>query len=476
MIGNKWVKGTSTLQTINPATEDVIAHVTDSGPAEVELAYQAANYAFYKGQYGKLTGYERGLLMNKLASLIEKHAAELALLECVDNGKPLSEASAADIPLVIQCFRYFAGWADKINGSVIAPGGPFAAGKFAYVQKEPVGVVAAITPWNFPLLMATWKLAPAIAAGCSVVLKTAPQTPLTANRLAELIIEAGFPEGAVNILPGTDEAGKALVAHQGFDKISFTGSTEVGRLIFGAAAKSEKMQRVTLELGGKSPLIVCSDANVDAAVATAQLGLFLNQGQCCCASSRILVNDKVYDEFVAKTVAATKTRKVGAGWEATTVQGPQVDRTQMDKILGLIETGKKQGAQLLHGGHRVGSKGFFVAPTVFADCKDDMTVMQEEIFGPVMQIAKYTDDEEAIVRANNTQYGLAASVFSRNFTKARAIANRLRAGTVWVNTYDTFDAAIPFGGFKASGLGRDLGEAALAGFLETKSVVVGDCS
>eukprot|EP00301_Raphidiophrys_heterophryoidea_P013001 c20331_g1_i1.p1 GENE.c20331_g1_i1~~c20331_g1_i1.p1 ORF type:complete len:506 (-),score=127.57 c20331_g1_i1:118-1635(-) len=475
LIGNNWVNGEKRFETYNPANEQLLAHVTDSGAKEVNAAFDAAHNAFYTGEYSKMGGYDRSIMLNRLAILIEKNIDELAMLECLDNGKPVSEAKGADLPLVLQCYKYFAGWADKIHGSVLKPGGPFAKGMFAYTDKEPVGIVAAVIPWNFPLLMMAWKIAPAIAAGCSVVLKTAPQTPLTANRIGELMIEAGWPAGAVNIVPGSDETGKLVVGHQGFDKISFTGSTEVGRHIFAAAASSKKMQRVTLELGGKSPLIVCSDANVDAAVATAQVGLFLNQGQCCCASSRILVHKSIYNEFVEKTVKATKTRKVGPGWDPQTSHGPQIDKIQMDRILGLIETGKKQGASLLHGGSRVGDKGFFVAPTVFADCKDDMTIMEEEIFGPVMQIAQYSDDEEAITRANSTQYGLAASVFSRNFTKARSIASRLRAGTIWINTYDTLDAAIPFGGFKASGMGRDCGEAALAGFLETKSVVVGNC-
>lgn len=454
----------------------LLTSVTDSGPVEVEAAFQAAHNAFYGGAFSKMGGYERGQMLIRLANLIEKHSEELAVLECLDNGKTLGEARTGDIPLVQQCYRFFGGYADKLYGSVLSPSGPFAKGLFAYTEKQPVGVVAATIPFNFPALMMAWKIAPAVAAGCSVVLKTAPQTPLTANRIGELMIEAGFPPGAVNILPGGDETGKLVIGHQGFDKISFTGSTEVGRQILAAAARSTKMQRVTLELGGKSPLIVCADANIDAAVATAQVGLFLNQGQCCCASSRILVHKSVAQEFAEKTVAATRLRKVGAGWLEGVVQGPQVDRVQMERVLGYIEAGKRQGATLLHGGTRIGDTGFFVAPTVFSGVTDDMKIAREEIFGPVMQILEYSDDEEAVARANNTEYGLAASVFSRNFSKARHMASQIRAGTVWINTYDTFDAAIPFGGFKASGLGRDCGLEALNGFLETKSVVVGDCT
>lgn len=474
LINNEWVTSSNTFETINPATEEVITSVTNSGEAELEAAVAAATNAFYGGEYSQLSGYERGVLLNRLANLIEKHKEELALLECLDNGKVLGEAMAADLPLTIQCYRYYAGWADKISGSVVHAGGPIAKGVTANIEKEPVGIVGQVIPWNFPLLMQAWKLAPAIAAGCTVVLKTAPQTPLTANRIGELIIEAGFPPGAINILPGTDKTGELLVNHPGFDKIAFTGSTSVGQKIAVAAASARRMKRVTLELGGKSPMIVCNDANIDAAVGIAQVGLFLNQGQCCCASSRIFVHEDVYDEFVEKSAAAAKQRQVSAGWEDGAAQGPQVSQEQFDSVMRYVETGKTEGATLLAGGERHGDTGYFVQPTVFADVEDDMTIAKEEIFGPVMSILKFSDVDTVLERANNSDYGLGAAVMTRNFTKAQGIARQLRAGTVWVNCYDTFDAALPFGGYKSSGIGRELGEAGLQGYLETKTVVFGD--
>lgn len=428
-------------------------------------------------------GYERGMLMNKLANLMEENAHELAMLEVLDNGKPYAEAINLDLPLSIQCYRYYAGWADKISGSVINPSGPVAKGNFGYLEREPVGVVGQIIPWNFPLLMQAWKLGPALATGCAVVLKTAPQTPLSANRVGELIIEAGFPAGAVNILPGDDETGKIVAGHEGFDKIAFTGSTSVGRKIMESAAKSDNLQRVTLELGGKSALIIDESADMDLAVNTAGLGLWLNQGQCCCASSRIFVHESRYDEFCARIAEVAKSKPVGAGYgeDHKTLdgngkgwpQGPQVSQEQFDSVSGLIAKGVAEGATLAAGGSRFGDKGYFIEPTVFTDCKDDMTIVKEEIFGPVMSVLKYKDTEEVIKRANASNYGLAASVVSKDFNKARAIAKRLRAGTVWINCYDTFDAALPCGGFKASGIGRELGEAGLAAYTESKTMVIG---
>lgn len=474
LINNEWVTSSRTFDTLNPATEEVIASVSNSGHAELDAAVGAATDAFYGGEYSQLSGYERGQLLNRLAELIEENKEELALLECLDNGKVLGEARAADLPLTIQVYRYYAGWADKIHGSVVHPGGPFAKGLTANIEKEPVGIVGQVIPWNFPLLMMSWKIAPAIAAGCSVVLKSAPQTPLTANRIGELILEAGFPKGAINILPGTDETGELLVNHPSFDKIAFTGSTSVGRKIAVAAASAERMKRVTLELGGKSPMVVCNDANVDAAVAIAQVGLFLNQGQACCASGRIFVEDGIYDEFVEKSAAAASQRQVSAGWEEGAVQGPQVSQEQFDNVMGYVNKGKEEGATLLTGGERHGDKGYFIEPTVFADVSDDMTIAKEEIFGPVMAIMKFSDVDSVIARANNSDYGLAAAVMTKNFTKAQGIAKQLKAGTVWVNCYDTFDAALPFGGYKSSGIGRELGEAGLNSYLEQKTVVWGD--
>lgn len=473
-INNEWVTTGNTFETFNPATEELITTVTRSGETELNDAVSAASEAFYGGEYSQLSGYERGRLLNKLADLIEENQHELALLECIDNGKTMGEATGADLPLTIQCYRYYAGWADKIHGSVVHAGGPIAKGLTANIEKEPVGIVGQVIPWNFPLLMQAWKLAPAIATGCSVVLKTAPQTPLTANRVAELVKEAGFPKGAINILPGTDETGALLVEHPDFDKIAFTGSTSVGKKIMASAAKADRIKRTTLELGGKSPLIVCNDANIDAAVGIAQVGLFLNQGQCCCASSRIFVEDSVYDEFVQKSKEAASARKVGNGWEEGSQQGPQVSQEQFDNVMKYIESGKEEGASVVSGGNRHGDKGYFIEPTVFADVKDDMTIAKEEIFGPVMSIMKFSDLDNVVARANNSDYGLAASVMTRNFSKAQQITKKLRAGTVWVNCYDTFDAALPFGGFKSSGIGRELGEAGLEPYLEKKTVVWGD--
>jgi aldehyde dehydrogenase (NAD+) len=459
------------MDTINPATEEAIVAVSNARAAEVDQAVDAARSAFYGGEWSTLSGYERGILLNKLANLIEENADELAMLESLDNGKPVGEARAADLNLVIQCYRYYAGWADKIHGQVVNPGGPFGKGTFGYIEKEPVGVVGQIIPWNFPLLMQAWKIGPAVATGCSTVIKLAPQTPLSGLRVGELIQEAGFPAGAINIIPGDDETGILISKHDGFDKIAFTGSTAVGRAIMADQAHSTNMKRVTLELGGKSPAVVMEDADMENAVASLHTGLFLNQGQCCCAGSRIFVHEKVYDEFVEKSAEMAENRVMGPGWEDTTQQGPQISREQQDIILGYVEKGRNEGATLVTGGTPGFDRGYFVEPTVFADVSDDMTIAKEEIFGPVMSILKYSDVDEVIARANDTEYGLAAAVYTSDYNKAHHFIKHFRAGTVWVNCYDVFDAATPFGGFKASGIGRELGEAGLDSYLEKKSVV-----
>jgi aldehyde dehydrogenase (NAD+) len=377
-------------------------------------------------------------------------------------------AKAGDLALSIATYRYYAGWADKVQGKTIPVAGPY----FSYTRHEPVGVVGQIIPWNFPILMQCWKLAPALATGNTVVMKPAEQTPLTALRIGELIIEAGFPEGVVNILPGDGPtAGAALARHMDVDKIAFTGSTEVGHLIMEAAAKSN-LKRVTLELGGKSPNIVFADANMDEAVEGSHFALFYNQGQCCCAGSRVMVDAKCYDEFVEKSVARAKTRKVGDPFDPQTEQGPQVDDVQFEKVMGYIQNGRKEGAALLHGGNQVGKRGYFIEPTVFADVHDEMTIAKEEIFGPVMSILKFNDLDEVIERANRTMYGLAAAVWTRDVSKALAVANGVRAGTVWVNCYDVFDPGAPFGGFKQSGMGREMGEYGLQQYTEVKTVTV----
>jgi aldehyde dehydrogenase (NAD+) len=470
LIGNKWVDSVSgkTFPTINPATGEVIAQVAEADAADVDKAVGAARTAFDKGAWRKLTASQRGMLLYRLADLIEKNIEELAQLESLDNGKPYQVALAADLPLTIACYRYYAGWADKIQGKTIPVQGRY----FCYTKHEPVGVVAQIIPWNFPLLMQAWKLGPALSCGCTVVMKPAEQTPLSALRVAELALEAGFPEGVLNMLPGYGPtAGAALARHMDVDKVAFTGSTEVGHLIMRAAADSN-LKRVTLELGGKSPNIIFADAEMDKAVEGSHQALFFNQGQCCCAGSRTFVEEKCYDEFVSKSVERAKKRTVGNPFDKNTEQGPQVDQEQFNKVMGYIDAGKKENAKLMTGGNRVGEKGYFIEPTVFADVQDNMKIAQEEIFGPVMSILKFKDLNEVVDRANKSLYGLAAAVWTKDITKAHAIADGVRAGTVWVNCYDVFDAAAPFGGFKQSGIGRELGEYGLANYTEVKTVTV----
>ncbi|MBZ5702176.1 MAG: aldehyde dehydrogenase family protein [Acidobacteriia bacterium] len=470
LINNEWTDSVSgkTFPTINPATGEEICRVAEADAADVDKAVRAARAAFEKGAWRKMSASQRGLLLYRLADLLEKHADELARLEALDNGKPYFIASVADLPLTIACYRYYAGWADKTEGKTIPVNGNY----FSYTKHEPVGVCAQIIPWNFPLLMQAWKLGPALAAGCTVVLKPAEQTPLTALRVGELILEAGFPPGVVNLLPGYGPtAGAALARHMDVDKVAFTGSTEVGHLIMKASAESN-LKRVTLELGGKSPNIVFADADMDEAIEGSHQALFFNQGQCCCAGSRLFVEEKCYDEFVEKSVARAKKRTVGDPFDKNTEQGPQVDSDQFDKIMGYIEAGKQDKASLRTGGKRVGDKGYFIEPTIFADVKDDMKIAREEIFGPVMSILKFKDMDEVVERANKTMYGLAAAVWTRDITKAHAIADSVRAGTVWVNCFDVFDAGAPFGGFKQSGLGRELGEYGLANYTEVKTVTV----
>jgi len=471
LINNEWCDSVSgkKFPSINPATEEVIAQVAEADAPDVDRAVKAARRAFDEGPWTqKLTPSERGRLMYRLADLIEANKKELAALETLDNGKPLGDSLKADLPLTIACYRYYAGWADKLHGKTIPINGPY----FCYTRHEPVGVAGQIIPWNFPLLMQAWKLAPALAAGCTVVLKIAEQTPLTALRVGELILEAGFPPGVVNLLTGYGPtAGQALARHMDVDKVAFTGSTEVGHLIMKYAAESN-LKRVTLELGGKSPNIVFADTDLDAAAEGAHFALYFNQGQCCCAGSRLFVEQKIYDQFVDKLVNRAKKRKVGDPFARDTEQGPQVDKEQFNKVMGYIDVGKKEGAELLTGGGRVGQKGYFVEPTVFANVKDDMKIAQEEIFGPVMAVMPFKTIDEVVQRANKTMYGLAAAVWTRDIEKAHAIAARVRAGTVWVNCYDVFDAAAPFGGYKQSGMGRELGEYGLSNYLEVKTVTV----
>ncbi|MDJ0617400.1 MAG: aldehyde dehydrogenase family protein [Calothrix sp. MO_192.B10] len=469
LINNEWVNSVSgrRFETINPSTGEVICDVAEADAPDVDKAVIAARMAFNSGEWRQMSATRRGELLYKLADLIEQNIDELAQLETLDNGKPLQN-SYGDLRLVIACYRYYAGWADKVQGKTIPINGPY----FCYTRHEPVGVVGQIIPWNFPLLMQAWKLGPALATGNTVVMKTAEQTPLSALRVGELIIEAGFPPGVVNLLSGYGPtAGAAIANHMDIDKLAFTGSTEVGHLVMEAAAKSN-LKRVSLELGGKSPNIVFADADLDAAIEGSHQALFFNQGQCCCAGSRLFVEERCYDDFVAKSVERAQRRVVGDPFDSNTEQGPQVDKDQFDKVIGYIESGMREGARMLCGGHRLGDRGFFIQPTVFADVKDYMKIAQEEIFGPVMSIIKFKDINEVIERANNTMYGLAAAVWTQDISKAHTIANNVRAGTVWVNCFDVFDAAAPFGGFKQSGMGRELGEYGLEHYTEIKTVTI----
>ena len=470
LINNRWVPSESgkTFATVNPATGEEICQIAEADAADVDKAVHAARRAFEHGPWRKIPASERGRLIHRLADLIEKNADELAALESLDNGKPVSIAKAVDVAATVGCFRYFAGWSDKVHGKTIPVDGDF----FCYTRHEPVGVVGQIIPWNFPMLMLAWKLAPALATGNTVVMKPAEQTPLSALRIGELIVEAGFPEGVVNLLPGFGPtAGGAIARHMDVDKVAFTGSTEVGQLIMEAAAKSN-LKRITLELGGKSPNIVFADTDLDEAVEGAHFGLFFNHGQCCCAGSRVFVEEKIYDQFVEKSGARARRRTVGDPFDPKTEQGPQVDQIQFDKVMSYIESGRDQGAKLVCGGDRVGDRGYFIQPTVFADVQDDMKISREEIFGPVMSIIPFKTADEVVTRANRTTYGLAAAVWTRDIKKAHAIANSVRAGTVWVNCYNVLDTRAPFGGFKQSGIGRELGEYGLQQYTEVKTVTV----
>src|SRR3984957_959988 len=469
LIDGKQVSAESgkTFAVYNPATGGVIANVPEGDKADVDLAVAAARRAFDDGSWAKVSPSERGRILWRIADLIERDLEELAELESIDNGKPYAVARVADLPLAVDIFRYMGGWATKITGSTLPLSLP---GEYlSYTVREPVGVVAQIIPWNFPLLMAAWKIAPALAAGCTIVLKAAEQTPLTALRLAELIVEAGVPAGVVNILTGFGEtAGAALAAHPDVDKVAFTGSTEVGKLIVHAAAAN--LKKVSLELGGKSPNVILEDADLDSAIPGAASAIFFNHGQCCCAGSRLYVDKKIFDRVVDGMAQSAQKIRVRPGFDPECDMGPLVSEEQLNRVVGFLDSGKKEGAKAVAGGERHGDKGYFVKPTVLVDATEDMKVVKEEIFGPVVVATPFSDLDEIVKKANDSIYGLAAGVWSRDIKKANKIANKLRAGTVWINCYNVFDAALPFGGYKQSGWGREMGHEALEHYTEVKSV------
>jgi len=467
-INNEFVKGQEgkTFDVINPSDESVITQVHEATEKDVDIAVAAARKAF-EGSWRQETPENRGKLLNNLANLFEKNIDLLAAVESLDNGKAISMAKV-DISMCVGCLRYYGGWADKITGKVIDT----TPDTFNYVKKEPIGVCGQIIPWNFPLLMWAWKIGPAIACGNTVVLKTAEQTPLGGLVAARLVKEAGFPPGVINVISGFGKvAGAALSSHMDVDKVAFTGSTVVGRTILKAAASSN-LKKVTLELGGKSPNIVFEDADIDNAISWVNFGIFFNHGQCCCAGSRVYVQESIYDKFVQKFKERAQKNVVGDPFAADTFQGPQVSKVQFDRIMEYIQAGKDAGATIETGGKRKGDKGYFIEPTIFSNVTEDMKIVKEEIFGPVCSIAKFKTKEDAIKLGNASTYGLAAAVHTKNLNTAIEVSNALKAGTVWVNTYNTLHHQMPFGGYKESGIGRELGEDALANYTQTKTVSI----
>ncbi|MDQ3803135.1 MAG: aldehyde dehydrogenase family protein [Acidobacteriota bacterium] len=472
-IDGQWVDAASgkTFETPNPATGATLAEVAEGDKEDIDKAVAAARKAF-EGKWSKVSARDRGRMLYKLAQLIEARAAELAALETADNGKPIKESTYIDLPGVVENFEYFAGWATKIEGETI----PVPGQMFNYTLREPVGVCGQIIPWNFPLLMAAWKLAPALAAGNTIVLKPAEQTPVTAMELAGLIQEAGFPDGVVNIVPGFGEtAGAALASHPGIDKVAFTGSTEVGKLVARAAA--DNLTKVSLELGGKAPNIVFADADIEQAVNGAMMGIFFNQGQVCCAGSRLFLDERVKEEFLGRFSEKAAKIKVGDPMDAATQMGPQVSEEQLNRIKGYVGIAREEGATVVTGGAPPQlegdfQKGFFFQPTIFGEVRNTMRVAQEEIFGPVTSVITFEDEEDLIRQANETVYGLSAGIWTKDITRAHRFARAIKAGVIWINTFNMFNAASPFGGYKHSGYGREMGRHALELYTQVKSVWV----
>ncbi len=474
LIDGKLVSASSgkTFPVYNPATGEVICEAPEGDHVDVDEAVHAARRAFDSGAWSSVSPSQRGQLLWKLADLLEQHTDEFAELESLDNGKPVSVARVADVPLAVDLFRYMAGWATKTLGSTI----PLSAGQdfLSYTVREPIGVVAQIIPWNFPLLMAAWKLGPALATGNTVVMKLAEQTPLTGLRLAQLFLEAGFPAGVVNILTGFGEpCGAPLAAHDLVDKVAFTGSTEVGKLI--AKAATGNLKKVTLELGGKSPAIIFPDADMEQAIGGAASAIFFNQGQCCCAGSRLFAHESVFDQVVEGMSDIAGKIKMGHGLDPETELGPLVSQEQYERVTGYLESGREQGAKFGAGGKKHSDRGYFVQPTVLHDVKPDMKVVAEEIFGPVVVAQRFSSDadlEKLAAQANDTMYGLAASVWTKDISAAHKMARKIKAGTIWVNCHNIFDAALPFGGYKQSGWGREMGAEVLNNYTEVKAVTI----